>query len=245
MSTLVTLALCLTSTAEHLDSQTPSRHPVLMADERLQQLRRASDQGNLDAQVRLLRERMRAGELSTDRVRLAASLGNEAAGHAMNEVDDSPAEIGDWGLEVLDQPWSWLRAGVALTRLVLSECDPAHRTPDLQAALEYREADVALGKPQPVHVSFHGPMTTTGRPLADAWRVHRAVDCGVSVGERHAAPLRRCLRLASQITSPSRAKDALRRELVPWALGLRDPVAERVAAREAGGSEAHSTTEQP
>ena len=31
--------------------------------------------------------------------------------------------------------------------------------------------------------------------------------------------------------------EVIRDELVPWALGIRDPLAERVAAREAKGSE--------
>ena len=50
-----------------------------MADQRLQQLHPAWEEGDLEAQVRLLRERMRAGELREERVRSVAILGDPLA----------------------------------------------------------------------------------------------------------------------------------------------------------------------
>ncbi|MBX3472733.1 MAG: hypothetical protein KF878_38260 [Planctomycetes bacterium] len=96
-----------------------------MADTRLRRLERAASQGDLDARVRLLCERLRAGELDEERARLAAYLGDPAArlllgarapelplirargGHELNQRR--------WitGLRAYGKPWL-VRAAVAL-----------------------------------------------------------------------------------------------------------------------------------
>lgn len=75
-----------------------------MADQRLQQLRRAWDEGDLEAQARLLCERMRAGELAEERMRLAALLGDSSSSQIIGRntaltVEEIPAACAEFSAE--------------------------------------------------------------------------------------------------------------------------------------------------
>lgn len=75
-----------------------------MADQRLQQLRRAWDEGDLEAQARLLCERMRAGELAEERMRLAALLGHSSSSQIIGRntaltVEEIPAACAEFSAE--------------------------------------------------------------------------------------------------------------------------------------------------
>lgn len=97
-----------------------------MADERLRRIEREAQSGDIDAQARLLRERVRVGELNLERVRLAAHCGHSVAGLALGEralTVPSPATgeeffswtgtLALWGAEAL------VRAAIAAARCVL------------------------------------------------------------------------------------------------------------------------------
>ncbi|MCO5172530.1 MAG: hypothetical protein M9894_40050 [Planctomycetes bacterium] len=98
-----------------------------MADTRLRRLERAAAQGDLDARVRLLCERLRSGELDEERVRLAAYLGDPAARLLLGpKAPDLPVIRARGGLELNQRRWitglraygkEWLvRAAVAIAR---------------------------------------------------------------------------------------------------------------------------------
>lgn len=73
-----------------------------MADEDLRALERAASGGDVDAEARLLQERVRAGELTEERLRLAAWLGREAACSASGE---SPVPTDGLGPELVRKWW--------------------------------------------------------------------------------------------------------------------------------------------
>ena len=220
-----------------------------MADERLQQLRRAWDEGDLEAKVRLLRERMRAGELSEERVRLAAWLGDTAARLSLSgTVPAAPKGLlgmvrGLPGFPRTDAeafarvqesdgvtPLFWqvgARLGIAAARLSRArsgEPDP------ITAAEEWVLCPCGAHRKAAARATTHvvGEYSRTLRVeqilahAADLARQPRGVE-----------GLWRSLDQARREAGSKALREALVAELVPWALGLRDPVAERVASRKA------------
>ncbi|MCO5170936.1 MAG: hypothetical protein M9894_31795 [Planctomycetes bacterium] len=106
-----------------------------MPDDRLRDRARDAERGDPDARARLLVERVRSGALAPERLRLAAHLGDEAAGLALGEADDGPGDLVAWagrlagaGREAL------VRAFVAVARLF----PPPHAS--VEAALVAAEA---------------------------------------------------------------------------------------------------------
>lgn len=92
-----------------------------MADEELRRLERLAGAGDLEAEARLLRERLRIGDASRDGVEIAAYLGHAAAGRVVPHV--APADLasqewitglGRWGKATL------VRAALLAGRAVLS-----------------------------------------------------------------------------------------------------------------------------
>ena len=237
-----------------------------MADERLQQLRRAWDEGDLETQVRLLRERMRAGELSEEQVRLAAYLGDQATLVLGLDGEATPPEDTFAWLEGFAD---WEEAS-ARSQLAISR-ELAHRWHS--ATQESTFAEVIHG----LEVQLSCPCESHEAGLKTA-----VLDCVANldsdliapIPKRHAhatiqavlgmacvcADVAETIRLPTHFSQKTRhpsvgsirlsefleaclkvvraddLRDAIRDELVPWALGLRDPLAERVAARGAGGS---------
>ena len=91
-----------------------------MADEELRRLERLAGAGDLEAEARLLLERLRIGDVSREGVELAAYLGHGAAGVVVPGVtpaDPEPLEwvsgLGRWGKEVA------VRAAILAARAVL------------------------------------------------------------------------------------------------------------------------------
>ncbi len=87
-----------------------------MADQRLRDLERDATHGDLQARARLLRERLRVGDLAEERLRLAAYLGDEAARSACGDaaavfvltLPDEPTDVtvserthGEWVRQLL------------------------------------------------------------------------------------------------------------------------------------------------
>lgn len=98
-----------------------------MVDARLRRLERAASQGDVQARVQVLCERLRTGDLDEERVRLAAYLGDPAARLLLGErAPELPVIRAREGFELNQRRWitglrafgkEWLvRAAVALAR---------------------------------------------------------------------------------------------------------------------------------
>ena len=213
-----------------------------MADERLQQLRRAWEGGDQAVQIRLLRERMRAGELSEDRLRLAGYLGDRLALAAL-DVERGAPPVADEAEGLVElrgppgslDPWAWsLRAWGAE---VLA-----------RATLAYHAAvGEWLGPFEPFRAPNHAEILAC--PVDGSWIDPRGCSwCGF--GSQEVAAAAESVVGGGDPTAIETLKgqfwlgywreddlqNRIRDELVSWALGLRDSVAERVAAREAADS---------
>lgn len=93
-----------------------------MTDQRLRDLERDAAHGDLQARARLLLERVRVGELTEDKLRLAAHLGDEAACAALGTGGQRLVMNADWfrGLT----PWSPALAVWALAEACASRHEP-------------------------------------------------------------------------------------------------------------------------
>lgn len=200
-----------------------------MGDQRLQQLRREWDEGDLETQVRLLQERMRTGELSAERVRLAAYLGDSAAQNVVPAPAEIPADAIHFvhDLEAFGEA-AWLRGAWTVLRL--------HRE-----ALRRRLG--TSGRIQAFKIERHTPLLERGIELIEAYLLtgDRAEELRrwggspqrLSVGLALHAVRDACGRVSA--IPGQEVIEAVRADLKAWALGLRDPIAERVAARRARG----------
>lgn len=205
----------------------------MAADERLQQLRRACDHGVLEAQGRLLRERMRAGELTEEQVRLAAycgdPLGNALLGpRAPNvplDVEERLEGLADWGRSAC------VRAGVGIARSglpsferdqndpgpvreLIEACEQWLCAPSVFAAMEAARTGAELGK--------RWLMTR----YSLAWVPAAAASAASSTLHEPGFPY---LWFAGDDPPSADIWQSVVDELVPWALGLSDPVAGRMA----------------
>jgi hypothetical protein len=91
-----------------------------MADERMRELERAAAGGEVEARSRLLRERVRSGDLDAERLALAAHVGDPAAVLA-SDAEPERLELMGWVM-ALDR-WgreACVRAVVAAARTVLA-----------------------------------------------------------------------------------------------------------------------------
>ena len=242
-----------------------------MADARLQQLRRAWDEGDPESQVRLLRERMRVGGLDVEPLRLAAVLGCQAAASAM-ELPEPPAEpdlarvlhahcAKNLGRDVGYVYQVAVRALVTTARFQLARETTTEVPSDMTTRLLQRLERWCLQPDDRGRKRVTRALTKVEQFAAPRW--HR------SDGPRRSSAAEALLRAGAVVRSrssgevpaiaanglraacglydvwaergelPCLVDPALRRalhdELVPWALGLRDPLTERVAAQEAAG----------
>lgn len=219
-----------------------------MSDERLRKLERAAADDPA-AQVRLLRERLRAGALSEQDLRLAGYLGHAPAAEALGErpfppgVRDLQARlIGlyDYGLEAA------LRAQVALARTFLPQFEaerPGDRRP--HAALEAVDAWIACpceehGGPcvLAAEQALEAARTAT-RSAASVHAARIAAQAAAQAFEANASPLGRAhaTRWVDALREHGLREDALWREIVadvlPWVLEGRARPARRYVASEA------------
>ncbi|MCW8139327.1 MAG: hypothetical protein KIT58_10540 [Planctomycetota bacterium] len=89
-----------------------------MTDQRLRALERDALHGDVEAQARLLLERVRVGDLTEERLRLAAYLGDERARLALGEsAPEPPDDIVAW-VRGLDALGSEVATRVALVKEV-------------------------------------------------------------------------------------------------------------------------------
>ena len=216
-------------------------HPVPMADERLQQLRRAWDEGDLETQARLLSERLRAGELHERRVRLASYLGSEVAAGVLGErVPAAQADLERWayGFQSFERTAA-VRAGIVLANLSCEVLEGSRWFGAAFTAAAWLERWVVSPTD---HLAARARATDWVAELPypgeddppESWSHRRAAGCIAQAGsipskQRYGHALAAAVK-AVPVPHAAVALDAVRAELIPWALGVHDPVAARVSA---------------
>lgn len=208
-----------------------------MTDARLRQLeRRWRESGAERDHARYLVERLRTGELSLERARLAAHLGEPAAREALG-LDDEPADPGGqraWAVAL----GSWrgqvaARAALAAARLVLPVFDRG-LNPDPRPRRALRAAELCVVCPCDGHTARAAAAGEHAEAVAhdDAGTaVWEAVRATLGPASEVLGALEAAVVAAGRVTSVVAVRAAIREALVPWALGYGDPVQMRIARR--------------
>jgi len=227
-------------------------------DEDLRRLTRCGSGGVGDF-ARVLLERIRSGELARERVVLAAALGDLSSGQLVPE----PGRLAD-ALGVCGKP-AFVRAFVAIARSDLDQLGlPAMRghlseefgdelEAHYQAALQAIEgAEEWVHCPCPRHLAVAHEAGNAGQWAFDRLRGWPEVaeptikhGCFELPGYAAMSNLDFSLRLFPDLVeqrgleSPEGGEllEKLALELVPWALGSGDPLADRVTARARAGAD--------
>jgi hypothetical protein len=204
--------------------------------------REAAARGDDASRVRLLVERLRTGDLSEERLRLAIYLGDEVARGALPApAPELDPDLGHWVRHL----WPWgqdvcVRAGIAAAELLLAERSQGDHGPLIDAVTAARAWALCpclacLGRVREVRARASAVLERRQRdPRWDdpAWadaqgtiltQVHaivRTVSESLGWG-RHAEHV---ARTAATATSLEQARAAVRDALMPIALGLGDPL---------------------
>ena len=204
-------------------------------DERERELeRRFQASRATDDEAAWLRERLRAGRLPEERLRIAAIVGHPAAALALGHEPPREPEPLAAALEACGRETA-LRALVALGRLALPEWEgrfPRDVRP--RVALEAAEGEARC--PCPRHrevVQERLGGVGEARAAARQVRAQRAAQAahlvhfaaGAALAPGSPADLRAALLAAGDLEPPSRVRAALRAALTPWALERGDPLA--------------------
>ena len=222
-----------------------------MVDQRIRELARSA-QADPDAETRWLRELVRAGELNRDKVELLVWLGcqNPTEWEVRSlPPPKKPKHVGNWvhGIPFYEGPrhYEWdvevfRRAGVALARRASEELGEEEFGGLVLAYDRWvvRGEDEARQRIVTVFRSGWGrriailPGQRRRKRLESAlWYACNPCvwpDLACNAGPAKAADV------LARVIGSEEVHRLVRAELVPWALGLRDPAAERIAAGEAG-----------
>lgn len=216
-----------------------------MADQRLRALEREAARGDEVAAARLLSERLRRGDLTAERLRLAGYLGDSTArlalGPDVHEDQDVSAwtrGFDAWGAEVA------LRGVLALARAALPRCEARLTAPevaraalataeallDAPSAEALAEARAAIAALDDLDVPPSADLDDDAaaalaldvlRELEAVVRVHTAGDPRVAAWDSAAAFADfslHCARKGPLVRGDDGLREVLRADLVPWAL---------------------------
>ena len=195
-----------------------------------------------------LRLRIRAGEVSEERARLAAHLGHSPAREALSLGPQTSSGLDEWvagicafGLEPV------VRTAVAVSRSVLdTSCSLASSTLNLEAAEDWvhcpcnDHAAAAYGVAREGYLPLPQPLRpgvdvyVRGRGAHDACRISAELAGSPGIAPAELAP-RLTLAIGRARTDSSEGDQvltAMYSELVPWALGEGDPVTDRALPRQ-------------
>ncbi len=208
-----------------------------MTDERLRELRQGWEQtAAVEDEAALLIGRVRAGEISRERVALASYCGHPAA---------LRAALGEPSLLPFGDDWvgAFVREGITATdRLMLACCRvcarrlPASTEEDrrfsLRQVIDAIEGWIATSDPSgfmPVLVGWSKSHGAHEAVLGAAWSVAQSVEPekGVPIHNDLLAALER----TREFVGEAELLTEVQSELVPWLLGYHDPVANRASER--------------
>lgn len=211
-----------------------------MSDHRLRELeRRFRLSGNLADEAAWLRARVQAGELTQSGLELAAFLGHAAASAALGvQGSDAPQTVEGWltfegrGEEPLT------RAVLASASLLLGRLDstpPLFETlSEVVRAIEAWCLDPMAERAEEISAGYSQTKRLVDEHLGGYEEPGYALlQVFALVSESSGSPnwqgcVQWALRCAEKATSASEVHAAVRKELVPWALGYSDPVRERL-----------------
>jgi hypothetical protein len=219
-----------------------------MPDARFRSLQRQAAQGDLQAQGRLLLERVRAGDLDPDGLRLAAYLGDPGAREALGaDAPAAPPDLGDWAVGIAPSgagardPWTreaLARVAAAAARAALPAWEEQHPNDRLpRRTVEAIEEWILCPCEDHAEAALHCSRSTreeegTGwlerilealPPREALLAVQRAARIPLSP-----AAMPSVVMCAARATSEETIRAAIREALLPWALGLGDPLRARV-----------------
>lgn len=216
-----------------------------MADAELRELERAfAASGAVDDEARLLQALVRAGRLDPERVRLAATLGDEAA-RRVSPVEPAPslrawidrAVSSHWPVAAAGTPLGWqvaVRLALAAAHALRASLSPFGAGSDeaLRAAEDWCLCPCLACARRAAEQTGDLPGLTWAYDVA-AWlaagggvdrRSLRPADLSTPLAEV-------CGAWARDLGGADRAQARLMAELVPWALGRGDAVRARVEER--------------
>lgn len=222
-----------------------------MTDSRLQKLKRAWEASqSVEDEAAWLRARVQAGELGQDQQELLAHLGCAVPSCGIGRPTQpcSPHELAGWvhGLPHFDgaNHYRWAveiywRVGTALARLIpegeVSAAPTAARLMDqwITEPAESLAAElVALQDRVGRRIPRRGVLPRARRQH----RLFAGLTCAMTPARWPDTPVNAMTSQATEFLAEelgeSLVHEALRAELVPWALGYRDPVRERVETRQ-------------
>lgn len=214
-----------------------------MADESLRRWERLAEAGDLEARARLLRERMRLGELPAERLGLLALLEDPLAAQALGqELPETRPSPKDWARMLAPLgPEVVVRVAVGLARAVLRRDEPYSLR-----AIRAAEAWVLNQDKARAEAAGQAADAIAARRWAIEAHLHSSVEAAeaaarvaqfatLPVGPPFTANMdapywlgicaRSAIRAAPGGEDETRA--ALRQEVLPWVMGQGDPIALR------------------
>ena len=186
-----------------------------MPDLRLRRLERMARAGDDHARARLLLERVRQGALAYGRLRLAAHLGDEAAGMALGPERSVPAQTLEALLRdlALFEEAPWVRAALAASEEALSSWQPSQPADAAAARRMLGEVGAWLTCPCEQHRRRVARIPAPGRaPFA------RDLARAVSREGERARWARRTIRDAARYVGEAPVRERVTETLLEWAL---------------------------
>lgn len=187
-----------------------------MTDQRIRDLeRRWKESGTQEDEAALLRARIQAGQIGEERLRLAARCGSRAAASVSPE---EAADLSDWTWVEAEDQETQVRLAIALSGLV--------RIRNRTRLLGHLERWVLAGCP------VEGLLR---QRASNAW-----LSVGASLCRRRQLRWQSIERIAQVVpllaglgaSEGGNPAHGLLREVVPWCLGHRDPIRDRLEARQ-------------
>jgi len=197
-----------------------------MSDERLRQLeRRWRASGSVHDESGYLLERVRAGDLSRERLELAAYCGHQGARAASaGDAPAAPQGLGDWGRGL--EPWGKEPCVRAALSAGWAQSQAKEYSVDAVRAL--RRALAWIRCPCQRHRAL--AREAAGRSSKIRSATEAALAAAAADAEGAASKASKALARAAKVVGEGRVRAAAQSDVASWALGNGDPVAQKIDA---------------